>query len=523
MARTHRLVAARADGAAIGAAAPLRVAVVDMGSNAIRFHAAEVVPGRRPTVLRAERRAVRLGHGVFLSGRLASAAMDAATDAMVAFAATMTELGIRHSRAVATSAVREAANGEEFLARVKAESGLDLVPISGAEEARLVHLAVRQLVDLSDGEWLIADLGGGSVEVSLADKTGLRWSESHTIGSVRLLEELSRAGEEPGRFRQLLGEYISNLRLPSLIRNGEVRGFVATGGNIEALARLSVDASGKEVTTLPLSRLRATIDTLAKMSYRQRVEELGLREDRADVVLPAALVYERLAVLARCEEITVPFVGVEDGLLADLVDELTSAANHIDQQERTVRAAALALGRRYAFDEAHAARVAEISLQIFDQTGDLHGLGVAERRLLLASALLHDIGQFVSFKGHHKHSLYLLQNSELAGFTPAQMRCVANIARYHRKTEPSLSHWAYAALVPRERGVVDRLAAILRVADALDREHLQRVDNVEAKVAGKELELKLHGKGDLMLERWALQSKSGLFSGVFGLKVRVRD
>lgn len=417
MVRPHRFLAAGADAVGLPAAFPLRVAAVDMGSNAIRFEVAEFASPRRWTVLASERRAVRLGHGVFLSGRLAAPAMDAAVEALASFVAAMKELRVEHCRAIATSAVREAANGEEFLARVREATGLQLETVSGAEEARLAYLAVRSRMSLTPGCWLIADLGGGSVEVSLVDADGILWSESHTIGAVRLLEELSQAGAEPGRFRQLLEEYVSNLRLPAAARAQRVQGFVATGGNIEALA----------------------------------------------------------------------------------------------------------LGRRYHIDEAHAGKVAEVALALFDQLAELHGLGGAERRVLLAAALLHEVGQYVSFKGHHKHSLYLLHHSELAGFSPRQMQLVANVARYHRKTEPSLAHWSYASLSARERGIVDRLAALLRIADSLDREHLQRLRRVEARLSGKDLVLHLQGDGDLMLECWALQAKAGLFARVFGLRVRVKD
>ncbi len=386
MARPHRFLAARADAVGSPAVFPLRVAAVDMGSNAIRFQAAEFSSPQRWTVLASERRAVRLGHGVFLSGRLAPQAMDAAVEALGSFAASMRALGIEHCRAIATSAVREAANGEAFLGRVREETGLQLDTISGAEEARLAFLAVRSRVSLTPGRWLIADLGGGSVEVSLVDAEGILWCESHTIGSVRLLEELSQAGAEPGRFRQLLEEYISNLRLPAAAREGQVQGFVATGGNIEALARLAFPSAGEDTLTLPLGRLRATIETLARMSYRQRVDELGLREDRADVILPGALVYERLAVLAGCEAVTVPFVGLKDGVLIDLVEDLTSHLRHVDEQERVVRSAALTLGRRYHVDEAHATKVAEVALALFDQLEGLHGRGAAVRRATTSTA-----------------------------------------------------------------------------------------------------------------------------------------
>ncbi len=293
---------------------PLRVACVDMGSNAIRFLAAEFTSESEYVALDSERAPVRLGHGVYLSGRLEASAMDGAVEALTGFRRKMDELGIVHYRAVATSAVRESSNQDEFIARIFDESGLRLEAIGGSEEARLVHLAVARRMPLGNRTWLLVDLGGGSVEVSLVDQNGTYWSESHTMGSVRLLEELTEAGADPGRFRRLLAEYISVLKVPSMPEGNTLAGYVATGGNIETLAKLGGFADEMSVSHLPVDTLRAIIEQLARLSYRERVDELGLREDRADVILPAAMVYERLADLAGADEIQVPHVGIKEGV-----------------------------------------------------------------------------------------------------------------------------------------------------------------------------------------------------------------
>ncbi|MCJ7754946.1 MAG: hypothetical protein MUP13_10320, partial [Thermoanaerobaculales bacterium] len=273
---------------------PLRVGCVDMGSNAIRFLAAEFSSEIEYAVLASERCPVRLGHSVFLSGRLDPQAMDAAVAALSGFKGQMDELGVKHCRGVATSAVRESKNGREFLKRITSETGLKIEVISGSEEARLVHTAVTRVVALGNRRWLLVDLGGGSVEVSLVDQQGCYWSESHTMGSVRLLEELTEAGSDPGRFRRLLAEYISVLKVPGMSDGQQLAGYIATGGNIEALAKVAGFSDETGVTQLPVKTLRAVIEQLARLSYRQRVEDLGLRDDRADVILPAAMVYERL-------------------------------------------------------------------------------------------------------------------------------------------------------------------------------------------------------------------------------------
>ncbi|MCG6963412.1 MAG: Ppx/GppA family phosphatase [Acidobacteria bacterium] len=503
---------------------PLLVAAVDAGSNAIRFVVAEFASTRAYTVLEQERAPVRLGHGVFLNGRLSESAMDEAVSAFARFAGRMKELEVSCYRAVATSAVREARNGELLLSRVREEAGLELEAISGSDEARLVHLAVRSVVPLAGKEWILADLGGGSVEVSLVDDAGILWCESHTMGSVRLLEELSGAAEEPGRFRRLLEEYTSTLRLPSAAQYVQPAGFIATGGNIEALARLAgVNEAPGRAAVLPLDMLRTVIGTLARLSFRQRVEELGLREDRADVILPAAMVYERLAELAGAKEILVPFVGIKEGVLLDAAEALTTRAAREDRQMHELRTACLALGRRYMFDESHALQVCRLALSLYDQLAAVHGMGEEERRILAAAALLHDIGAYISYKKHHKHSQYLIAHSELPGLPPHGIDLVANVARYHRKGEPADHHQEFTVLNAEDQERVTKLAAILRLADALDREHSEHVTEVRAEVDRDTLHLWLQGEGDLLLEKWALERKSQLFRKAFRLSVKVRN
>jgi exopolyphosphatase/guanosine-5'-triphosphate,3'-diphosphate pyrophosphatase len=496
---------------------PLRAACVDMGSNAIRFFAAEFGSPPRSTVLDDERLPVRLGAGVFLSGRLDAAAMEEALASLAGLPARLQALKIDLFRMVATSAVREAVNGKAFLERVERTTGLRGETISGYEEARLIHRAVRGRVPMGRRPWLMVDVGGGSVEVTLADTEGLVWSESHTMGAVRLLEELAGGRQEPGHLRRLLEEYVATLNLPAVLGRQRPAGLIATGGNIDALALLAgaLPPNGGP-GRLPRADLRKLIGTLSRLSHARRVRDLGLRPDRADVILPAALVYDRAAELAGAREIWVPRAGLKEGLLLDLVEDAATHRDHVARQDRQTRAGALALGRRYRFDEAHAEQVASLALSLFDQLRPLHGLGETDRRLLTAAALLHDIGSHVSYRKHHKHSLYLIAQSELPGFSAEQMLLTANIARYHRKAEPGPTHPDFADLPRGDQRRVRKLAALLRVADALDREHLQAVRGIRARGAGRTVRLRVDGTGDRVLERWALRRKAGLFERTYG-------
>jgi exopolyphosphatase/guanosine-5'-triphosphate,3'-diphosphate pyrophosphatase len=500
---------------------PIRLAAVDVGSNAIRLLVAEFAAPDRIRVLAAERAPVRLGRGAFLTGRLTAASIKAALAALERFQRQIKRLGAFRVRAVATSAVRESANGAQFLKRVRRETGLKVEVISGSEEARLVYLAVKNSVPLGEGRWIIADLGGGSVEISLADASGVIWTESHNLGAVRLLEELAGGADDDGRFGRLLNEYVATLRKPAALRDEPPAGMIATGGNIEALAELAGEpARPGGAAVLPAAKLRKMIALLSRLPYRQRVDSLGLHPDRADVILPAAIVYARLAQAVGAAKILVPFVGVRDGILLDLMDDLVSHERHADRQDRQIYTAALALGRRHQFEEPHAVHVARLALSLFDQLRDFHGLDDADRRLLTVAALLHDVGVRISFQKHHKHSLYLISQSDLPGVSARQMQLAANIARYHRKTEPTTRHESFAALTDPERERVTKLAAILRLADALDREHGGQVQAIRVRLEPGRLTLELVGDGDLLLEQWALQKKSALFARVFRVKVR---
>jgi len=501
---------------------PFRVGCVDAGSNAIRFLAAEFTEPTEFEPLAYERVPVRLGHQVFLTGQLAPQAMEGAAIAFASFRDQMKELELDAFRAVATSAIREAENGQELVDRLKDETGIELEMISGSEEARLVHLAVASRVDLTGGQWILTDLGGGSVEVSLVDDMGMLWSESHTMGSVRILEELSETEADPSGFQRLLSDYVSTLRIPSPVQYWSPAGFVATGGNIEALANLAgTPKNPLGVARLPAADLRSAIDLLSHLSYHERITQLGLREDRADVILPAAMVYHHLARLASAKEILVPGVGVKEGILLDLVDDLVSHTTHEVRKEQQLTKAAISFGRRFMFDETHGLHVARLALSIFDQTHDPHDPRFVDRRLLLAASLLHDIGAFVGHKKHHKHSLYLISHSELPGFSQNEMLMVANIARYHRKNIPLDRHADFMRLSEKDRERTTVLSAILRVASALDRAHLQSVKNVRVTVGKKEISLQLEGEGDLLLERWAVSRKTALFARAFGRTVSI--
>ena len=501
---------------------PFRLAAIDIGSNAIRFVVAEFVSPTTWVELEVQRVPVRLGHGVFLTGHLDPRAMAGAVEAMAAFRRSIDTLGVPRYRAVATSAVRESRNGGEFVDSVRRETGIQIETITGSEEARLVGLAIRSRVDLGTRSWVAVDLGGGSLEVSRVSSEGIHWTESHTMGTVRLLEELGGANADPEEFKTLVSEYVNTLRIQDHIDQAELGGLMATGGNMETLAGLAgVEPDERGVSRVPLRALRRVIKQLGRMTTEERVRRLALREDRADVIYPAGLLYERVARLTGVDEIIVPHVGVKEGVLLDLAEDVLGPGVHASRLEQQAFLGSLALGRRFQFDEPHAKHVARLALSLFDQLEWLHGLSDVDRRILLVAAVLHDVGQFISYRRHHKHSLYLIFNSDVPNISTEELKLVALVARYHRRAEPKDEHFLYDTLGEDERMRVRRLASLLRLADALDREHLQRVESVKCSKEEGTLVVEVEGHGDLLLEQWALRNKAQMFEDVFKREVQV--
>jgi exopolyphosphatase/guanosine-5'-triphosphate,3'-diphosphate pyrophosphatase len=293
----------------------VRAAAIDVGSNAIRFLAAEVDESGQLESLLFDRAAVRLGRDVFEHGRIGDELMDAAVDALVRFRRRMDELGITQYRAVATSAVRDSANGTDLIARTRRAAGIALEVIDGTEEAELVVRAVRARVPMGREPWLLVDIGGGSVEVTLADARRTLKTASYPLGAVRLLEHYD-AGDAAGA-RRVIEAQVDAIPLPDEAGRA-VGGFVATGGNADALADLlELEPDDGATARLSLELLCETIERLAAASIEERLS-WGLRPDRADVILPAAIVYQRLCTRARCDEIWIPRVGVREGVILDV-------------------------------------------------------------------------------------------------------------------------------------------------------------------------------------------------------------
>ncbi len=501
---------------------PKAVGVIDCGSSAVRAFIAEIpVAGDDYRVIEDLSVPVDLTAG-FLTGKLSRSAMDGVARAVAGIQQAAKGYGITSLRAVATSALREAANSDVLVERLRNRLNVNLEIIDNAEEARLYSQALALLLRRENqaypGRILLVDLGSGSACVALIEDGKLVYSVDEHFGTLRLYEQFNQLRDSVdfsitvdrfslGAARMLLSRMPDARPDHLMVTGSEVRRLCTLlgGGHQGAFARIARDA------------VDAWYKRMQPLTPLARAEASACEVRDAALLLPAACLLRHLAADMGVAAITVPQLTLRDGLMADLLPG-SHGPHHLDESQ--LLAEARQLVNRYGGNLAYAENTADLAVQIFDQTTELHGLGPRERLLLRFSALVHDIGSYINVRNRHKHTLYIIQAADIAGLTRIEKDMVANIARYHRKSPPEPHHPEFQELSRRARVVVSCLAAILRLAYGLDVERTQRIRRVRCTV--DENRLLLHvDRRQIALESWSVAGKAGMFEEVFGLGVAV--
>lgn len=488
------------------------IAAIDVGTNAVRLEIARVHPDGSLETLHQDRSPIRPGEGTFSSGAMSAEVVDRLLSTLRRYGALCRRFHAR-TRAVATSAVREAKNRQEIIRRVKAEAGLELEVVSGREEARLICMGVLNGRPPSSRS-LVIDIGGGSTEVATAvgDRPTNLWSVP--LGAVRVSELFEADGKVGKKKLALMREYAREVVAGSVPRAQVPRFKTALGssGTINALV-----AWAAEEDTYP--RVSARIisraaEALAAMSFEEREPHFDSR--RAEIIVGGAVVLEQAMEHLGLESITAVDRGLRTGLLFDLVRRLRSRPD-----DHSLGNAAFALSQRFGVEPNHARQVTRLALTLFDQLAPLHKLPASTRPLLEAAALLHNVGQAVAYQRHHKHSYYLIRHADLPGVADRERELIALTARYHRRAAPERSHPDVSDLSQAEFLIVRKLSTLLRLADALDRGHHQSVRRLKAGVVNGAVVLRLEGRGPLDLEVWDAEHDAALFRRVFGRRLEL--
>ncbi len=441
-------------------------------------------------------------------------------------AETTGRLGVERTRAVATSAVRDASNQEEFLAQMSAALGVPVEVISGQEEARLIHLGVTARWPQPGRNVLIVDVGGGSAELILSVDNHLVEGVSKPLGAVRLTEVFLTKDPPSGQQLHRMESFIEDKLSQAVKEFGRALPDVAIGTSASAAAVVCA-ANGiprerrEEADRIPVTtaQLRKLYKELSRLPLSERKKFVGIGPRRAEIIVPGAAVLMLSLERFKLNGLQYSTAGVRDGIIADLIARSKGgqAATLTEEQRHVVEA----LARRYTVPLEHCRKVAEMSRVLFHCLTPLHRMPPAYGRMLEAAAYLHDIGHYVADVGHHKHSFYLVSNSDLPGFTLPERRVIAMLCRFHRKSMPQARHDAFQALEASLRQGIIKLLPLLRLADGLDQSHTQGVRGISVHHIQERVEVVLRAEIEPELELWAAERVSPVFQQVYERPLQV--
>ncbi|NLF72270.1 MAG: Ppx/GppA family phosphatase [Candidatus Anammoximicrobium sp.] len=508
---------------------PKLVAVVDIGATSIRMAIAEITEGGQFRTLETVAQAVSLGRDTFSTGAIDPATTEECVRVLKNYRQLLNEYDITRPEqihVVATSAVREAVNRLSFLKRIYIATGFNVEPFDEAAVNRVTYLGVLPLLAseprLAEAQTLIVEVGGGSTEALLIDHGDVAFAHTYRLGALRLRKTLEAFHAPAGKVRAIMESQIARIvdQVRKHVPADQSLILIALGGDIRfATAELLPSWDAHSLATLPVGELRKFTEKIVAMSVDEILHRFHLAVPDAESVGPALLTYARLARALSLDELLVSPINLRDGLIKELASREEWTENFTHQIVRS----AVDFGRRFGFDEPHGRQVAELSRMLFRALQPEHQLGYRHEVILYVAALLHDVGYAVSARSHHKHSMYLISNGDLFGLSQKDVQLAALIARYHRRSSPKPIHESYATLDWESRTQVVKLAAILRLADALDRNNNQRIKGLQCTREDGRWVISVPGADDLSVEQLAVQQKAGLFKEVYGMPVLVRN
>jgi exopolyphosphatase / guanosine-5'-triphosphate,3'-diphosphate pyrophosphatase len=503
----------------------MRIAAIDIGTNSLHMIVCRVRPDLSFEVVDREKDMIRLGTGGLDGRALADASAAAAIQTLSKFTRIAASHGVDEIVAAATSAVREAGNGAEFVAAVKREVGLRVQVISGSEEARLIHLAAAYAAGIGTNTGVVIDIGGGSTEITVGTAERMRAGRSFKLGVIRLTERFVTADPLSKRDERRLVRHIraeAGAFLRQLARR-RVDRVIGASGTILSLGALAADRRpADDVRNLRVSAkdLRRQTRQLAAMTLEERLKLPNLDPRRADLAPAGAVLLDTLLDELGADAITLCDFALREGLVLDYIRRNAHHIRTVERYPDVRRRSVIELGERCNYLPAHAQQVARLSLLVFDATRGTHELGEREREWLEFGALLHDIGIHISYERHHKHAFYLIRHGGLRGFEPEEVDVIGLVARYHRQATPKASHEGYSDLSRERRRTVRVLGAIVRLAEGLDRSHAQVVRRLRIRKTDGTLTIHVSAKGDAELELWAAGRHAAALADALGLEIR---
>jgi exopolyphosphatase / guanosine-5'-triphosphate,3'-diphosphate pyrophosphatase len=503
-----------------------RIAAIDIGSNSIRQIVADVSSGGAIQVVDEMKAAPRLVAGLGETGVLSPDAIARAVEAIGRMVTLAHQLGAGRVEAVATSAVRDASNSQAFVERVQREAGVRVRVLNGEQEARLSFRSAVAHFDLGVGRTVVLDIGGGSVELALSADGIVERLSSLPLGAIRLTEQFLDGGSKTKGLKRLRREVREAIRPQLPLRDWRGAQLIGSGGTFTNLAGLYLTRQGiftarsVHATSVPRGEVEHILEMLEGLSPEERRSVPGLNPDRADIIVAGLAVVAEVMARLESRDVVVSRYGIREGILLETARVTPVVADPGEARERSVREFA----ERCHFEALHAQQVRRLALRLLETLGDRLGCTSEDQQLLADAALLHDVGYHISYDRHHKHSYHLILHAELLGMTPTEQVLIANVARYHRGAPPRKRHRNVNSLDKSLRRRIKRLAAILRVADGLDRGHIGAVGEVRVrklKHAVRIAPVPVDSRHTLRLEMWGAHRKSSLLAELLGVPIHI--
>ena len=502
-------------------------AAIDIGSSMLSMVIAQSGENEA-TELDYLEHPVNLGYETFTHGRVTFRTLEEMARVLEGFAVAARQYGVESDamRITATTALREASNSAYVLDQLRVKTGIQVEVLEDGQEMATIFKEVLRRME-RDGRdtakpFMMAYIGTGSVGIAVVQDGNVAFARNVRVGSLKLSQMLGETGERTPRFHLILEEYLAALTgaLRAQVEAFRPSRFIVCGKEIELIANLTHTERRDGMLGIARTGLSALYDEVKLLTPAQVSQKYRLRLEQAEVLLPSLAIYLTLTDFAHADILS-PGVELSDWLLYERLYP-KEARDWNRRFDDSIEASAWEMVRRYHADRNHAVAVENFALVIFDSLKKVHGFSRRERRLLQAAAILHDIGKFVNSKYHDLYSCHLIMDSNIIGLSTEEVNLVASIARYHSGTLPSLSHAEWAALNPDQRMTASKLAAILRMADALDRSHRQKVRAIELGERGNELVIYAAADLDITLEEWTFGFKSEFFTEVFGIRCVLR-
>ena len=488
----------------------MKLAAIDIGTNSIHMLIAEATSQGGFNILDREKEMAKLGVGVFASNYISDRAFKVGLESITRYVQLADRLGVDEIITAATSAIREAHNGESFLSEVVAQTGLRPRIISGQEEAKLIFLAVRNSIALEGESALVLDIGGGSTEAVVGDRNKILFKESMPLGVLRLLDMFADGGTVGAEGRNVLEAHIRFVAEQIFDKIHQL-GFdrvIGTSGTIRTMGEAAhIAAGGKSWRSVnaqvaQLKDIDSLTQKLLDLEQEERAKVDEISSKRADAIHLGGVLLVQLLKMAEVKEITLCDASLREGMILDYLQRHSQEVVALPESTLRHRKAAH-LVHKYESDWSENVHVAKLATQIFDKTQTIHEYSNFEREILEFAALLHDVGQFISFRKHHKNSRYILKRTDPRGFTDEEMLIIGHLVRYHCKAKPTKKHTKFKKLTKQHRRMVRVLSGILRVAVALNKTKNQRVQQIDCEISSKKLLLKVSGSKNLEVEVWA--------------------